>query len=115
MPVVFVIAPDGTTRISIRAELRELGIDALGMDSAEDAGRGLSSAGVPDAVVLEAVEELLGDTRIQSLIQHVPTVLVASRTVKVPLPDVAVVLYRPVRIAEIVARVNEFLSRDHSA
>lgn len=33
MIVVFVIASDWTMRTAVRAELRELGIDALGMDS----------------------------------------------------------------------------------
>ena len=41
MPVVFVVARDWTLRMGVRAELRELGIEALGMESAEDAGRAL--------------------------------------------------------------------------
>jgi hypothetical protein len=102
-------------RTAARAELRELGIDALGMDSADDADRAIASGGLPNLVVLEATTELLGDPRIQNLAQRVPAVLIASRTVRVSLPDTAAVLYRPVRIAEIVARVSELLARDHAA
>ena len=115
MPVVYVIAQDWTMRTAVRAELREIGIEALGMDSADDADRAIASGGLPNVVVLEANAELLGDPRIQNLVEHVPAVLIASRTVKVSLPDTAVILYRPVLIAEIVASVNELLARDHAA
>jgi DNA-binding response OmpR family regulator len=112
IPVVYVIASDWTMRTAVRAELREMGIEALGMDSAEDAGRAMTSGQLPNVVVLEATEELLGDLRIQNLVRRFPAVMIASRTVKVSLPDTADVLYRPVRIAEIVARVSELLARD---
>jgi DNA-binding response OmpR family regulator len=115
MPVVFVIAADWTMRTAVRAELRELGIDALGMDSADDAGLAIASGGLPIVVVLEATADLLGNLRIQILVKHVPTVLIASRTERVSLPDTAAVLYRPVLIAEIVAHVRELLARNHAA
>jgi hypothetical protein len=112
IPVVYVIASDWTMRTAVRAELREMGIEALGMDSAEDAGRAMASGQLPNVVVLEATEELLGDLRIQNLVRRFPAVVIASRTVKVSLPDTADVLYRPVRIADIVSRVSELLARD---
>jgi hypothetical protein len=95
--------------------MREMGVDALGMDSTEDIGRAIASGRIPNAVVLEAAAELLGDPRIQNLVQRVPAVLIASRTVKVSIPDAPTVLYRPVRVAEIVARVSELLARNHTA
>ncbi len=115
MPVVFVIASDWKMRTAVRAELRELGIDALGMDSVDDTTRATASGSLPNVVVLEATAELLEDLRIQNLVQRVPTVLIASRTVRVSLPDTPAVLYRPVRIADIVARVSELLARSHAA
>jgi len=72
----------------------------------------MASGTLPNVVVLEATPELLGDIRIQNLVHRFPTVMIASRTVNVSLPDTADVLYRPVRIAEIVARVSELLARD---
>lgn len=102
-------------RTAVRAELREIGVEALGMDSADDAVRAIASGGLPDVIVLEATAELLGNPRIQNLVQHVSTVMIASRTAKVSLPNADAVLYRPVRIAEIVARVRELLARNHAA
>jgi hypothetical protein len=107
MPIVFVTAADWTMRTVVRAELRELGMDALGMDSADSASRAIRSGGLPNAMVVEATAELLGNPRIKDLVQRVPTVLIASRTVKVSLPDAPVILYSPVRIAEIAARASE--------
>jgi DNA-binding response OmpR family regulator len=115
MATVFVIASDWTMRTAVRAELREMGVEALGMDSASDADRAIAIGGLPDVLVLEATEEFLGNSNIRNMVQQVPTVLIASRTVKVPLPETPAVLYRPVRVAEIVARVNDLLARDHAA
>ena len=109
MSVVFIIARDWTLRAGLRAELRERGIDALGMDSAEDAGRAFAEGQMPAIVVLEATAEFAGDHAIQSLVRRVPTVLIASRTETVPLPPAAAVFYRPVSIGEIVDRILELL------
>jgi len=102
-------------RTAVRAELREMGIEALGMDSPDNIGRAVASGGLPNLVVLEAISEFLGSPRIQDLVQHVPAVLIASRTERVSLPDAAAVLYRPVSVADIVSRVSELLARDHAA
>jgi DNA-binding response OmpR family regulator len=115
MPVVFVIATEWKLRAAVRAELRERGIDALGIDSAEDVGQALAGGTTPAVVVLEANPELAGDPAIQGLVGRVPTVLVASRTETVALPRVAAVFYRPVRIGEIVEKVKELLERGEVA
>ena len=115
MPVVFVIATDWKLRAAVGDELRERGIDAMGMDSAEDAGRALAGGAMPAAVVLEANAELGGDSAIQGLVARVPTVLVASRTETVALPRVTAVFYRPVLIGEIVEKVSELLARGQTA
>lgn len=115
MPIVFVIARDWTLRTSVRAELREAGIEALGMESADDAGKSLASGQLPSAVVLEAIAGLADDPRIASLVARAPTILVASRTEPVALPPVAAVLYRPVRIGDVVAKVKDLLRKGHAA
>ncbi len=120
MAVVFVIAGDWTLRTAVRAELRESGIDALGMESAGDVGRALAAGQMPQAVVLEATAEITTDPAVQTLISRVPTVLIASRTEKISLPPASVagraeVFYRPVRIADIVSRVREILARGAAA
>jgi DNA-binding response OmpR family regulator len=115
MPIVFIIARDWNLRAGVRAELRERGIEALGMDAPADAGRALASGQVPAAIVLEAIPELAGAPGIQKLVETVPTILIASRTESVPLPPVDRVMYRPVRIGEITARVHELVARGHAA
>lgn len=115
MPVVFVIARDWILRGGVRAELRERGIEGLGMDAAADAGRAIASGQVPAVVVLEAIPELAGNPAIQKLVERVPTILIASRTETVPLPPVDTVFYRPVSIGEIVARVQKLIARGHAA
>lgn len=115
MRIVFVIAVDWALRTAVRAQLREMGIEALGMDSADDIARLIPSGRPPDAVVLEASSEILSDPQIQKLIHGVPTILIASRTVETSLPQGPTVLYRPVRIADIVDRVSRLLARDHAA
>ena len=112
--------------MAVRAELREHGIEALGMESAEDAGRALASGTMPAAIVLEATAEILANEAMQTLLRRVPSVLIASRTETVPLPDtssdatgsgsrIVAVFYRPVRIAEIVERVRDLLAKGHAA
>jgi len=115
MPTVFVIARDWNLRANVRAELRERGIDALGMESADDAGRVLAQGQTPAVVVVEAIPEIAGNPAIGRLLERAPTILIASRTETVPLPPVDTVLYRPVRIADIVTRVEELLRRGHLA
>lgn len=114
MPVVFVIARDWSLRTGVRAELRERGIEALGMDAPADAGRAIASGQLPAVVVLEAIPDLAGDLAIQKLVERVPTVLIASRVETVPLPPVDTVFYRPVRVAEIVVRVHQIIGRGHA-
>jgi len=115
MPVVFVIARDWKLRTAVRAELREQGINALGMESSGEAGRALAAGQSPAALVIEAVAEIAGDPAIQKLVERVPSVVVASRIQTIPLPPIAAVIYRPVRIGDITARVREILERGHAA
>jgi DNA-binding response OmpR family regulator len=115
MPVVFVIARDWTLRTSVRADLRERGIEALGMENADDAGRAIASGEIPAVMVLEATAGVGDSAAIQKLVRSVPAILVASRTETLALPAAAAVFYRPVRIGEIVARVQELLQRGHAA
>jgi hypothetical protein len=70
MPTVFVIATDWTLRTGVRAELLELDIDALGMDSADDAGRALADNQTPTAIVLEATAGLAGNPKSRQARPH---------------------------------------------
>lgn len=109
MPVVFVIAEDWTLRAGVRAELRERGIEALGMESADDAGAALAANEMPAAVVLDMGARAAADPAIQKLAERAPTILIASRTEAATHLKAAKIYYRPVRIAEIVDAVIELL------
>lgn len=115
MPLVFIIARDWQLRAGLRAELREHGVDALGMNSAEDAGRAFAEGPMPALVVLEATAEFTGNAALQSLVKRVPAILIASRTETVSLPPAAAVFYRPVSIGDITERVLELLKTGHPA
>ena len=112
MPTVFIISTDWTLRATVRAELREAGVAALGMESADDAAREIAAGRMPSAIVLDGAVSGAG---LESLARGVPVIVVASRTEPTPpLPGAAAVLYRPVLVGEIVARVHQVL-RGHAA
>jgi len=114
MPVIFVIAADWKLRTSVRAELRERGFKAMGMESADEVGRAIASGELPAAIVLEATTQFASDP-VKQLVARVPTVLIASRTETIDVPAVTEVLYRPVRIGEIVQHVEKLLSQSRFA
>ncbi|MHB8485642.1 MAG: hypothetical protein ACYDCM_07925 [Candidatus Acidiferrales bacterium] len=109
MPVVYVIGEDWTLRAGVRAELRERGIDALGMETAADVGAALAAGQTPSAMVLDANSNAASEPSIQKLAERIPTVVVASRTSTVWLGSAAKTLFRPVQIREIVNAVLELL------
>ncbi len=84
------------------------------MESAEDVARALAGGNVPSVIVLDAAAgDATASTRaaLSNLAKRVPIVVVASRTESaLPLEGAAAVLYRPVRIGEIVTRVKQLLA-----
>ncbi|HKW87193.1 MAG TPA: hypothetical protein VJN21_00395 [Candidatus Acidoferrales bacterium] len=109
MPVVYVVSEDWALRANVRAELRERGIEALGMETADDAGAALAANEMPDAMVLDAGARAARERAIRQLAERVPTIVVASRTEAAEMPKGAKILYRPARVGEIVAAVLEQL------
>lgn len=110
MPTVFVIGEDWQLRATVRAELREQGVEAMGLESLDDAARAIAEGSPPAAVVFDATTGDVSRPMLESLARCVPVIVVASRTQAAPIPEsVAAVLWRPVRVAEIVAKVEEVL------
>jgi DNA-binding response OmpR family regulator len=110
MPTVFIVARDWMLRVGVRAELREMGVEALGMESADDAAQALAAGQTPSAVVIEARPEWMDNPAIQNLARRVPAVIVASRTESAAFASpAAAILYRPVRVGDVVARVRQIL------
>ena len=115
MPTVFVISSDWSLRATVRAELLHAGIEALGMESVDDLAQAAAQGRAPSAVVLDVAGEgsalsAAATGALANLARRVPVVMVASRVGPTPpLESVAAVLYRPVRVGEIVARVRQLL------
>jgi DNA-binding response OmpR family regulator len=107
MPTVFVIGEDWTLRSLVRAELREHGVEALGMESLADAAQAIAIGTVPSAVVLDATP-LGAATALEFLPRSVPVLLVTSPGAPAP-AWAAAVLSKPVRVGEIVASVETLL------
>jgi hypothetical protein len=118
LPTVFVIGRDWTFRASVRAELRERGIEALGMESEDEAGRAVAAGTVPSVIVWDTTdlpahaekESSPGANAVALLARRIPLVIVASRMAQEPLPAPATaVFHRPARVGDIVESVLELL------
>lgn len=110
MPSVFVVGADWNLRGGVRAELRERGVEALGMECLEDAATTIATGTVPAAIVVDAECLDAGTSALEAIARRLPIVVIASRAVEPPaLPAAATVLYRPVSVGEIVNRVIELL------
>jgi hypothetical protein len=112
MPVVFIVSGDWDLRGAVRAELRETGIEALGLETVEDMTRVIASGIAPSLVVLDGEILQNSQTRqaLENLSSRVPTVVIDSRLNPAPpLPGAATML-RPVQIIEIVERILAILA-----
>lgn len=109
MPTVFVISPDWNLRALVRAELREMGVEALGMESLDAAETAVADGTLPDAIVLDASAPGIERPALTKLPERFPTLMVGSQTGPEPALSAAMVLRRPVQVHEIVAKVKELL------
>lgn len=109
MPIVFVVSQDWLLRAGVRAELRERGIEAIGMESADEVGRALANGTAPSAMVLDAGSTPARDRGVAALAGRVPTILIAPRIHSLPTLPAATILNRPVRIGEVVESVVKLI------
>ncbi len=119
MPVVFVISSDWRFRAGLRAELRERGIEALGMETPRDAGRTMAGGVAPSLMVWDAGSGTSGDAAAESesgmraleiISRAVPLVVIAPRLERAPLPsNVALLLHRPARVGDVAEHVLTIL------
>lgn len=112
MPVVFIVSGEWDLRGAVRAELREAGIEALGMETIEEMGRTIAGGIAPSLIVLDGAQLHNTETRqaLQNLSSRLPILVVDSRpNPATPLAGAQTIL-RPVQVREIVARVLSMLS-----
>jgi len=112
MPVVFIVSGEWDLRGAVRAELREVGIEALGMETVEDMARTIAGGIAPSLVVVDGAQLHQPKARqaLQNLTSRLPLLVIDSRvSPSPPLPGAKTIL-RPVQVKEIVARVLAMLS-----
>jgi len=116
MPVVFIVSGEWDLRGAVRAELREAGIEALGMETVEDMARTIAGGVAPSLVVVDGAQLHKAQTRqaLQNLSTRVPLLVIDSRLSPAPLLPGAQTILRPVRVKDIVARVLIMLSSQAS-
>ena len=97
----------------VRAELREAGIEALGLQCVADMNETLARGMRPSLIVVDGVELENAAARetVGNLTQNVAVLVVDSRTTPAPPLRGAGVLLRPVRVRDIVSRVLARLGR----
>lgn len=112
-PVVFIISPEWTLRTMVRAELREAGVEALGMEGIRDMVEAVHRGIAPSMVVIDGIELEKPATRetMEDMSRNIPTLVVDSRLTPASVPSSADVLRRPVRVQDIVSRVLTRLGR----
>jgi DNA-binding response OmpR family regulator len=116
MPVVFIVSREWDLRGAVRAELREAGIAAMGMQAVDDMARTIAGGIAPDLVVLDGRYLHDPPTRqaLQNLASRVPVLVIDSRLNPAPPLPGAQVLTKPVQVKEIVARVLGMLGAARS-
>ncbi|HEV8385258.1 MAG TPA: hypothetical protein VGQ11_10340, partial [Candidatus Acidoferrales bacterium] len=108
MPTVFVIGEDWNLRSLVRAELREHGVEALGMETADEAARAIAAGAMPSTIVLD-LTFLRGEVaQLEPLAKRVPVLVVTSAGASAP-PWAAAALSRPVTVGDVVAHVESLL------
>lgn len=108
MPTVFVIGEDWSLRSLVRAELREHGVEALGMEIVDDAARAMAAGTMPSAIVLDATS-LRGElSQLEPLARRVPVVVVLSPASPAP-AWAAAALCKPISVGDVVACVENLL------
>ena len=113
MAAVFIVSGEWNLRGAVRAELREAGITAMGMENLDDMARTIARGSAPDAVVVDG-EILRGEEsreKLQNLATRVPVLVVGSRVDPPPAVSGAEVMLKPVRVKQIASRVLNLLGK----
>jgi DNA-binding response OmpR family regulator len=107
MPVVFIVSHEWDLRGAVRAELREAGVAAMGMETVADVARTIAGGVAPDLIVLDGqyLHDAPTHQALQNLASRLPVFVVDSRQNPAPPVLGAHVLSRPVQVKEIVTKV----------
>jgi len=117
MPVVFIVSREWDLRGAVRAELRQMGVEALGMETVGDMAEIIARGIAPSVVVLDGAELQNTETyrALEHLTSRMPFLVVDSRLDPAPpLPGAKTVL-KPVQIKEIVSLVLAMFSQQSAS
>ncbi len=110
MAIVFVISKDWILRAGLRAQLREIGIEALGFETVGEAANALADARVPSVIVVEGGDYPAAAQWRAKLGRSAQLLVVASGTDLVQsLPAGDTLVRRPVRIGDLAAKIQNIL------
>ena len=112
MPVVFIVSGEWDLRGAVRAELRESGIEALGLETVGDMAQMIAGGIAPELVVLDGEQLRRPEARqaLENLSSRLPVLVVDSRLSPAPPLPGAQTILRPVQVKDVVARVLSMLS-----
>lgn len=118
MPQICIVGRDWKFRALVRAELREQGYEALGMETLDEVGQSLACGEVsPAALVFDLSESDDPDRDIDTLrllARALPVLLIASHSNAPALataPEGITLLFRPLAIADVVNRIHTLLAK----
>lgn len=116
MPVVFIVSGEWHLRGALRAELREAGIEALGMETVEDMAQAIAGGIAPAVIVLDGsyLHSPQARQALQNVVSRLPLLVVDSRLNPAPPLAGAQIILRPVQLKDIVERVLATLARSLS-
>lgn len=113
MQVVFIVSREWDLRGAVRAELREAGIDALGMESVANMAAMIAGEVAPFLVVLDGSElhDPEAHRALEQLTARISFLVVDSRLHPAPPLPGAKTVFRPLQVKEIVSLVLAILSK----
>lgn len=116
MPVVLIVSCVWDLRGAVRAELREAGVEALGLETIDEMSRMIARGVTPSLIVVDGAQLYEPQTRtaVENVSSRVPVLVIDSRLNPAPELAGAETMRRPVRVQEIVSRVLEMLSSSPS-
>ena len=111
MPVVFIVSREWGLRGAVRAELREAGIEALGLETIDDMAQMIAGGIAPELVVLdgEQLHRPEAGQALENLSSRLPILVIDSRLSPAPPLPGAQTILRPIQVKEVVAHVLSML------
>jgi hypothetical protein len=112
MAACFLAMRDDRIRALLRAQLREAGIEALGLESCDDLAEAIGGGAAPSVIVIDGAElsDAAAREALANVARRIPILVIDSPTAPAAQVPGAERIWRPVGIGDIVARVTALLA-----